>query len=135
MPLRIQTPPTCHRRRSLSSSRRTKAEPWTGESSPALGSFQSGKRFVPVLAQYLTVLYPPPATSLRRATRSLTPPPKTQRQRTLTLNRVEWDDALEPTTEDVTIRQKPPRVSEASPRQSPRSTNQQPSGVRPPRIN
>ena len=41
-----------------------------------LSSFQSGKRFLPVLAHYLTVLYPPPTTSPRRAPISLTPPPK-----------------------------------------------------------
>ena len=82
----------------------------------ALGSFQFGKHFLPMLAQYLMVLYPPPMTSLQRVPTSPTAPPKTQRQRALTLNRVEWDDTPEPTTEDVTIQQKPPRVSKASPR-------------------
>ena len=131
-------------------------------------SFQSGKRLLPVLSHYLTVLYPPPSTSPRRTLTSpplprnqrekilaltqeewedptpnsppsagrnrtptsVPPPPKTQKQRVLPVTRVEWDDADEPTTEDVTIRQKTPRTSVASPQQSPRSTNQQPSGIR-----
>ena len=135
----------------------------TGEGVCAtLGSFESSKRFLPVLAHYLTVLYPPPSTSPRRDPTSLTPPPrrqrqknlaltqvewedttpdsppsstrnttptsptpppKTQKQMTLPVTRVEWDDTPEPTTEDVTIRQKTPRTSVASPQQSPRSTN------------
>ena len=44
----------------------------------ALGSFQSGKRFLPMLAEYLTVLYPYPSTFPRRAPTSPTPPPKMQ---------------------------------------------------------
>ena len=39
------------------------------------------------------------------------------------MTRVEWDDTPEPTTEDVTIRQKNPRTSMAS-------SKQQPLGVR-----
>ena len=135
----------------------------TGEGVCAgLESFQSGKRILPVLAHYLTVLYPPPSPSPHRAltsspspprkqrentlalnqvewedttpdsppsaTRNPTstsppPPPKTENQRALPVTRVEWDDTPEPTTEDVTIRQKNPRTSMAS-------SKQQPLGVR-----
>ena len=51
----------------------------------ALESFQSGKRFLPLLAHYLTVLYPPPSTSPRRALTSPLPPPRKQREKTLAL--------------------------------------------------
>ena len=140
----------------------------------ALESFQSGKRFLPVMVHYLMVLYPPPSTSPRCALTSLTPPPrreqqktlaltqvewedttpdsspsfarnptptaptppsKTQKQRVLPVTRVEWDDTPEPTTEDVTIRQKTPTTSVASLHSSPRSTKQQRSGVRQQRTN
>ena len=71
--------------------------------------------------------------------------------RALNLNRVEWEEptqnappsparipAQEPpttATEDLTIRQRPPRVSTVSPLQSPQQTKQQSSGVWRPRAN
>ena len=58
----------------------------------ALESFQSGKRFLHVLAHYLMVLYPPPSTSPRRALPSPTPPPRRQREKSLALTQVEWED-------------------------------------------
>ena len=132
-----------------------------------LESFQSGKHFLLVLAHYLTVLYPPPSISPRRALTSSppprkqrektlaltqvewedttldsppssarnptptapTPPSKTQKQRVLPVTRVEWDDTPENTMEDVTIQQKTPRTSVASPQESPCSTKQHPSRV------
>ena len=58
----------------------------------ALESFQSGKRFLPVLAHYLTVLYSPPSTSPCRALTSSTPPARRQRKKTVALTQVEWED-------------------------------------------
>ena len=121
---------------------------------------------------YLTILYPPPSTYPRQALTSPPPPPRKQREKTLALTqvewedttpdspsssaqnpaltspppkmqkqnalpltRVEWDDTPEPTTEDVTIRQKTPTTSVASLHSSPRSTKQQRSGVRQQRTN
>ena len=56
-----------------------------------LESFQSGKRLLHVLAHYLTVLYPTPSTSPHCALTS-PPPPQKQREKTLALTHVEWDD-------------------------------------------
>ena len=42
----------------------------------ALESFQSGKRLLPVMTHFLTVLYPPPSTSPHRALTSPPPPRK-----------------------------------------------------------
>ena len=62
----------------------------TGEGVCAtLESFQSGKRFLPVMVHYLMVLYPPPSTSPRCALTSLTPPPRREQQKTLALTQVE----------------------------------------------
>ena len=92
----------------------------------ALSSFQSGKRFLPVLTHYLTVLYPSPTTPI-----SPTPPPKMQRQRALNFTPFEWEDPAPtsppshirastkqpPTiaTDYLTIRQRTPRISTYSP--------------------
>ena len=65
----------------------------------------------------------PPSAARNRTPASAPPPPKTQKQRVFPVTLVEWDDADEPTTEDVTIQQKTPKTSVASPQQSPRSTN------------
>ena len=91
-----------------------------------LSSFQSGKRFLPVLTHYLTVLYPSPTTPI-----SPTPPPKMQRQRALNFTPFEWEDPAPtsppshirastkqpPTiaTDYLTIRQRTPRISTYSP--------------------
>ena len=98
-----------------------------------LSSFQASKRFLLVLAHYLTVLCPLTTGFAHRAPTSRTPPRKMQRQRSMNLTRVKWADpappslgratareALDITIEDLTIRGRAPRVSTNSSLQSPR---------------
>ena len=57
----------------------------------ALESFQTGKRLLPVINHFLTVLYPPPSVSPRRILTS-PPPPRKQREKILALTQEEWED-------------------------------------------
>ena len=73
----------------------------TGEGNhAAVASFQSGKRFLPVLAQYIAVLYPSQTPMPQRQTLALPAhPTQPKRQRTLQLPQEEWnDDTPTPTT-------------------------------------
>ena len=101
-----------------------------------LSSFQASKRFLLVLAHYLTVLCPLTTGFAHRAPTSRTPPRKMQRQRSMNLTRVEWEDPAlaSPSSpswattqetpaisiENLTIRGRVPSVSTDSPLQSPR---------------
>ena len=101
-----------------------------------LSSFQASKRFLLVLAHYLTVLCPLTTGFAHRAPTSRTPPRKMQRQRSMNLTRVEWEDPAlaSPSSpswattqetpaisiENLTIRGRAPRVSTNSSLQSPR---------------
>ena len=58
----------------------------------ALESFQTGKRLLPVINHFLTVLYPPPSVSPRRILTS-PPPPRKQREKILEITQEEWEDS------------------------------------------
>ena len=62
--------------------------------SAAIASFQSGKRFLRVLAQYTVVLYPPEALLPRQPLALSAPPPKPKRRHTVPHEEWKEDESL-----------------------------------------
>ena len=66
----------------------------------ALASFKSGKRLLPVLAQYTTVLYPPGPQPARQQLALPPPPAKTQRRQ---VTHEEWTEDDDPTDSSTQV--------------------------------